>query len=124
MTSFAEFSGEALRDRFGSDEGGSKGQSSAGSEHSEVVEEFESTGEALCSTLALAADEFIQLSRSLHEFCLAPVKASPVSKPSCRHGCLADSFLFLLGEGGEETLHLLASRPRFCLQDTMENKIL
>ena len=46
VTSFAEFSGEALRDRFGSDEGGSKG-SSAGSEHSEVVEEFESTGEAL-----------------------------------------------------------------------------
>ena len=47
VTSFAEFSGEALRDRFGSDEVGSKGQSSAGSEHSEVVEEFESTGEAL-----------------------------------------------------------------------------
>ena len=47
VTSFATFSGDELRDRFGSEDGGSNGQSSAGSEHSEAVEELESAGDAL-----------------------------------------------------------------------------
>ena len=118
VTSFAGFSGERLRARFGSDAGGSNGQSSTDSEQSEAVEEFESAGEALCrSTPFLTTDALIQLLTSEDEFCLAPAKASPASKPSCLHAGLQDSFLFLVGEGGEETLHLLANRPRFCLQD-------
>lgn len=121
LTSLAEFSGDKLRARLGS-VAGEKGQSSAGSEQSEAVDELESAGEARGSTPFLTTDAALtQLSTSDVELCLAPAKPIPASKPSCLQTGLQDSFRFLAGEGGEDTLHLLANRPRFCFQDIKTN---
>ena len=113
LTSLAEFTGDKLRARLGSAPG-ENGQSSAGSEQSDAVDELESIGEALGSTPLRTTDTLIQLSASEDELCLAPEKPSSPSKPSCLQTGLEDSFLFLVGEGGDETLHLLANLPRFC----------
>ena len=113
LTSLAELTGDTLRARLGSVPG-EKGQSSPGSEHSEAVDELESTGEALASTPFRTTEALMQLSASEDELGRAPAKGIPVSKPSCLHKALEDSFLFLVGEGGDETLHLLANLPRFC----------
>lgn len=114
----ARFWGDRLRARLGgASVAGENGLSSTGSEQSEAVEDVES-GESLTSTPFLAvADALIQLSISDEELpCLAPPNGNkPASKPSCRlQVAFDDSFLFLAGEGGEETLHLLANLPRFC----------
>ena len=123
LTSFAEFAGDKLRARLGSVPG-ENGQSSAGSEHSDAVEEVESTGEALGSTPLRTADALMQLSTSEDELCRAPEKPSSPSKPSCLQTGLEESFLFLVGEGGDETLHLLASLPRFCFEIIQRKLIL
>lgn len=79
-TSLAEFIGDKLLARLGSVPG-EKGQSSAGSEASEAVEELESAaGEALGSTPFLKPLPLMQLLASDEDLCLAPAAiANPAS---------------------------------------------
>lgn len=118
-----KFWGDRLRARFGGSTAGENGLSSIGSEHSEAVDEFESA-ESLKPPPPFLTAALMQFSRSDEELCLVLAKGNPGSKPSCLHTGLEESFLFLAGEGGEDTLHLLANLPRFCFQENKETRVL